>query len=110
MTSHGNDMYWHLTNLGRNENHWALATGTGRGALPVNGGVYIHDFTHPKPALIMSPVNRALTIASATFSSLGTSSNGTFVYCSDCVKGSHPCSGSGAGTFAFRVNGAWICF
>jgi len=44
-----------------------------------------------------------------TFKSLGTPGNGAFVYCPDCMKGSNPCSGSGRGTFAYRINGAWVC-
>jgi hypothetical protein len=31
------------------------------------------------------------------------------VYCSDCTFGSNPCTGSGTGSFAYRVNGAWVC-
>lgn len=45
------------------------------------------------------------------FSAMGTqeNSNGSWVFCKDCVAGSTPCSGGGTGAFAFRVNGVWKC-
>jgi len=43
-----------------------------------------------------------------TFANLGTPGNGTFCYCSDCTKAT-PCAGSGSGSFAKRLNGAWDC-
>lgn len=43
-----------------------------------------------------------------TFATLGTPSNGSFTYCSDCVV-AHPCAGSGSGAVAWRLNGAWVC-
>lgn len=43
-----------------------------------------------------------------TFASLGASTNGAFVYCSDCTF-ANPCVGSGTGAFAKRLNGAWRC-
>lgn len=42
------------------------------------------------------------------FESLGTPTNGTVVFCSDCVDGA-PCAGEGAGALAFAANGLWIC-
>lgn len=43
------------------------------------------------------------------FTSLGTPGNGSSVYCTTCLKASNPCSGSSTGTFADRINGAWVC-
>jgi hypothetical protein len=43
------------------------------------------------------------------FASLGTPTNGTLTYCSDCVKGGNPCAGSGTGAFAQRLNSVWRC-
>ncbi len=37
-------------------------------------------------------------------------SAGTIVYCTDCTQGTSTCTGSGSGTMAFRLNGAWKCF
>lgn len=37
---------------------------------------------------------------------------GTMIYCSDCTPASDPCSGSGSGTWAFRINTSspyWKC-
>lgn len=54
------------------------------------------------------PCNEANAIEAKEFAELGTPSNGTMYYCSDCAE-SNPCSGSGTGAFAERVNGAWRC-
>jgi hypothetical protein len=43
------------------------------------------------------------------FSTLGTPPNGAQVYCTDCTEGSDPCTGSGTGAMALRVNGVWKC-
>lgn len=51
--------------------------------------------------------------AARILSSLGTPSNGTVVYCSDCTVTSgsdNTCAGSGTGALAVRLNGAWRCF
>ena len=48
-------------------------------------------------------------VATSTFAGLGTTSNdGTIKYCRDC-SATDPCTGSGVGAFALRVNGAWQC-
>lgn len=41
------------------------------------------------------------------FASLPSSTDGTIVYCSDCLEGSDPASGSSTGAFVLRVNGRW---
>lgn len=43
-----------------------------------------------------------------SFASLGAFRNGSLVYCSDCATTS-PCTGSGTGAFAERLNGIWNC-
>ena len=43
------------------------------------------------------------------FSQLGASQNGYMIYCSDCTVNSVPCSASGSGAIAKRLNGAWRC-
>ncbi len=50
----------------------------------------------------------------ATFSgdllaNLGSPSDGTIAYCSECNTGSDPCITGGTGAFAARLNGAWVC-
>ncbi len=52
--------------------------------------------------------NGSVTYGSAGYSSLGSPANGTVIYCSDCQKAT-PCSGSGNGALAKRVNGSWDC-
>lgn len=46
--------------------------------------------------------------AGVLFAALGTPSNGTMVYCSNCNKAT-PCTSGGTGAFAKRLNGAWDC-
>lgn len=43
------------------------------------------------------------------FASLGAPANGTFIYCSDCLANSSPCSGASTGALAKRLNGVWDC-
>ena len=42
------------------------------------------------------------------FSTLGTATNGSIAYCSDCAT-ANPCAGSGTGAIAKRLAGAWVC-
>lgn len=42
------------------------------------------------------------------FAALGTPSNGTFTYCDDCTVAA-TCAGSGTGSYAKRLAGAWVC-
>jgi hypothetical protein len=50
----------------------------------------------------------ALTLSSVLFANLGTPKNGTFYFCPDCNI-ANPCTGSGTGAFAKRLNGVWVC-
>lgn len=47
-------------------------------------------------------------IRASTFAALGTPSNGSVRYCSDCTQAT-PCAGGGTGAFATRIAGAWSC-
>lgn len=55
-------------------------------------------------------VNTGGTVASIgiPFASLGTPNNGSFVWCTDCNVAT-PCTGGGAGAFAFRSGAQWKC-
>lgn len=48
------------------------------------------------------------------FASLGTPTNGSMVYCTDCTQNNGytdtTCAASGNGALAMRLNGAWKCF
>lgn len=46
--------------------------------------------------------------APTLFANLGTPSNGVVLYCADCNI-ANPCTGSGTGAIAKRLNGSWIC-
>jgi len=70
-------------------NNWAIKTGLGK--------VELGDI---------------LQLDGTTFASLGTPTNGTQQYCSDCKPTSSlddTCANSGSGSQAFRLNGAWKC-
>jgi hypothetical protein len=53
-------------------------------------------------------VGKRFEFDATLFASLGTPSNGTLKYCSDCTV-ANPCAGSGTGAIAKRLNGAWSC-
>ena len=42
------------------------------------------------------------------FAALGTPTDGTIIYCSDCGI-ANPCAGAGTGAIAKRLNGVWVC-
>ena len=42
-------------------------------------------------------------------SALPGTNSGSIVYCSNCTKGSDPCSSGGGGALAVRVGGSWQC-
>jgi len=95
------------------------------------GGVFYSTYTNSQELVVMSTNNvSAFSVSNTgggstqfganTFISLGTPSNGTFEYCSDCtvttpatctanLLSSCVCAGSGTGAFAKRLNGAWYC-
>ncbi len=64
------------------------------------------------PALLVLPLlaqqkdSNIRGLTSVTFANLGTPSDGSIVYCSDCTQ-ANPVAGSGSGTVARRENGAW---
>lgn len=47
-------------------------------------------------------------LSATLFAALGSFTNGTLLYCSDCTIAS-PCAGSGTGALAKRLNGVWVC-
>jgi hypothetical protein len=53
-------------------------------------------------------VTPQIQLAPVPFASLGTSPNGSLVYCADC-KVTNPCAGGGTGAIAKRLDGVWVC-
>jgi hypothetical protein len=51
---------------------------------------------------------KGVTLNATAFASLGTPSNGTILYCSDCTV-ANPCASGGTGALAKRLNGVWVC-
>lgn len=57
----------------------------------------------------ISTFSGATLMAGSTFANLGNdNTNGTMVYCPDCVI-ANPCTGGGSGAFAKRLNSIWVC-
>lgn len=50
----------------------------------------------------------SVLLAPTLFAALGTPTDGTLIYCSDCTI-ANPCAGSGTGALAKRLNGVWVC-
>jgi hypothetical protein len=57
---------------------------------------------------ITEPTGHLRAGAGILFAALPTASNGTMIYCTDCVM-TNPCAGGGTGAIAKRLNGRWIC-
>jgi len=54
-------------------------------------------------------VDQGVIISNArTYSQLGSNSNGTLIYCSDCTI-ANPCGSGGTGAIAKRLNSTWVC-
>jgi hypothetical protein len=67
------------------------------------------DFANSLTKLKMCPgAGNGVIPPTSTFSALGTPANGNIIYCSDCVI-ANPCTGSGTGAIAKRLNGVWVC-
>ena len=66
------------------------------------------DTTTLLSAFLVNLRNGTIALTGTVFASLGTPSNGTLKYCSDCTIAS-PCAGSGTGALAKRLNGTWVC-
>jgi hypothetical protein len=50
----------------------------------------------------------AMRLKATVFGNLGTPTNGTIMYCSNCTI-TNPCAGGGTGALAKRLNGVWVC-
>lgn len=60
-------------------------------------------------ATLEATFNKSVTLGGYTFAALPSPANGTILYCSDCTANSNPCTGSGTGAIAKRLNSAWDC-
>ena len=87
-----------------------LSIGPGTGNLNINnqqgGGISFQQST----------VNQAVIGAGGSYNMLGLAlaslaptTNGTVIYCTDCLNQSNPCTGASTGAIAKRLNGAWDC-
>lgn len=73
------------------------------------------QFTYPAEETdnVFSGTNqftKGITVGPITFSQLASISTATtMIYVTDATIGSNPCTGSGTGALAIRVNGSWSC-
>lgn len=100
-TSDGSNVYFGSTSAHTLE-FWT--SGTTRMSINSSGAVSVNG------SFGASTIQATTTIRSTgvAFASLGTPSNGTLVYCTDCTKAT-PCASGGSGALAVRLNGAWDC-
>lgn len=61
------------------------------------------------PSVVFATQMDSLILNPKTLASLGTPTNGTIQFCSDCTIATNPCAGSGTGAYAKRENGAFSC-
>ncbi len=81
-------------------------------ALPITDAVKSAmrlDYVSSSRTTVTLGADAVLIFTSIALASLGTPADGTLAYCSDCTKGSTPCTGASTGSFAKRENGAWNC-
>lgn len=57
---------------------------------------------------VCNTVGHPLQLAPDTFAKLGTPPDGTVTFCADCQI-TNPCLSGGAGAYAKRISGAWVC-
>lgn len=90
---------------------FAVAFDAGYGPIPVyNTPITITIATvSGQPMLSAIDIEFFSAIAPNTCANLGTPTNGTVYYCTDCTFGSDPCTCGGTGSFADRVDGRWVC-
>lgn len=62
----------------------------------------------PQYAVTVSPTGRVLAAAETAFANLGSPSEGTVMFCTDCKIG-NPCTAGGSGALARASNSAWAC-
>lgn len=84
-----------------------------RDSLPLQWGS--STFSSPDVSLSRGAADELLLAAGdrmrfggVVFASLGTPTNGSLIWCSDCTIAA-TCAGAGTGAFAKRLNGVWVC-
>jgi hypothetical protein len=96
---------------------YALSASASRVGLRVDTAstpsVEIADFTNNGASRVKIQNDSSMLFSGIAFADLGTPTNGTLAYCTDCTVTSgadNTCAGSGSGALAVRLNGVWRCF
>lgn len=106
---------WSVTmfnNAGDAKTQWTFTNSIGQTTFYELGpGAIPWRLTTHNGAQVSIDIDGNFIFPAASFVSLAflTPANGGFRYCSDCLRGSVPCSGASTGAFAKRENGAWNC-
>lgn len=90
---------------------WALATGIVHGSqtyTSVGENSYLNVTTRESGSTGTGLLLWDNGGGAYVYAGLGTPSNGSIVFCSDCTI-ANPCAGSGTGAIAKRLNGVWVC-
>lgn len=74
----------------------------------VNRPVSAQDTTTLLSRFLVNLNAGVIELSAVVFANLGTPSNGTLKYCSDCTVAS-PCASGGTGALAKRLNSTWVC-
>jgi hypothetical protein len=76
--------------------------------LSVSGTATITTLTVSGTTTLATTLADVLSLTGVSFASLGSPSNGTIKYCSNCTIAA-PCASGGTGAIAKRLNGGWVC-
>lgn len=103
--------------LGWRDNATSIAGGGGTNCVGAftNGSIVFAQggtCTQDNTNLFFDNTLKEVRLGTQVFASIGTPSNATTVYCSNCTVTSsvdNTCAGAGSGAWAFRINGAWKC-
>lgn len=72
-------------------------------------GLNITEVSNALLAVYDGSLPLEIKLGARNLAQLGTPADGTIVYCTDCLRGSNPCTASSSGAFAMRENSAWNC-
>jgi hypothetical protein len=78
------------------------------GGAATNGNAAGGDVLMDGGAGVGTGIKGFVRLVARTFATLGTPSNGSLAYCSDCTI-ANPCAGAGTGALAKRINAVWVC-
>jgi hypothetical protein len=77
---------------------------------PVSNEGTIQLYTgNPETLRLLIPTDGNMRLPGVLGANLGSPSDGTIQYCTNCNVATDPCTPGGTGAMAFRLNGRWYC-